>query len=430
VSGPVPYRWDFQPVRLLYSGVYGSAALAYHVINTLRGRTSAAAFQERLGKTTFPGKTAPLWLHASSMGEIRVAAGLAEELLQRSPHTPLVCTASTETGYRLGRQLLEAKALVVRAPIDTPGAVYAFLSRVKPQALVLIETEWWPNQLVACFDRGIPVFVANGRVSARSVKRYRLVRRHLLPLLSRIERWFMKGEADAARMIDLGVARSRVEVAGSLKNIAPPGKLVERTALPPGPPVFLAGCTRPGEEEIVLAAFQAAREQIPDLRLWLAPRHPERFAEVAALLRNLGQPWAAYSVLPQNKLDADDSPGIVLIDKMGVLAELYARAAIAFVGGSLLPFGGHNPVEPVLAGAPTLFGPFTDDQADAAEALLAASLGHRVNDSATLAAGIMRAFKDPPPFADWNRRRREFFSTFAEAAGHVAAEILRGLKRP
>jgi 3-deoxy-D-manno-octulosonic-acid transferase len=426
-AGPEPFRWDFHPVRLLYTGLYGGAMLAYHTLHNLRGRISNNAFNERLGKPYIKCETPPIWVHASSMGEVRIAAGLMKKLAELSPSTGFICTVSTATGYWLARDMLGPRIVVVRAPIDLPRAMKSFIEQANPTALILIETEWWPNQLVECHRRGVRVFVANGRVSAGSIKRYRLVRRHLRPLLGRIERLYMRSPADAERVLSLGVSPARVEVAGSLKNIADPAGLVERTALPPGPPVFLAGCTRPGEEEIILRAYHAAKKSINGLRLWLAPRHPERFGEVAGILRKSGHSWAAYSVLPQNKLHAEDSPEIILIDKMGVLAGLYAHATVAFIGGSLLPFGGHNPVEPVLGGAPVLFGPFTEDQAEAARALENAGLGTRVTDARTLATGIIAAISDPPPYDEWNRRRREFFAGFDEAARYVAMDILHRL---
>ncbi len=423
-AGPAPFRWDFHPARLLYTGLYGGAMLGYHAINNLRGRISNNAFNERLGRSSINCATAPIWVHASSMGEVRIAGGLLKKLAEISPSTGFICTVSTATGYRLAREMLGPGTVVVRAPIDLPRAMRSFIEWSAPTALILIETEWWPNQLVECHRRGVRVFVANGRVSAGSIKRYRLARRYLLPLLDRIERLYMRSPADAERVLSLGVDPARVEVAGSLKNVADPEKLIERTAPVPGPPVFLAGCTRPGEEAILLEAYDASRKSINGLRLWLAPRHPERFREVAGILRKSGHSWAAYSVLPQNELHAEDSPEIILIDKMGVLAGLYAHATVAFIGGSLLPFGGHNPVEPVLAGAPVLFGPFTEDQAEAAQGLENAGLGARVTDARTLATGIIAALSDPPPSDEWDRRRREFFAGFDEAARYVATDIL------
>lgn len=426
-SKPDLFRWDFHPVRFLYSGLYGGATLVYHAFNNLRGRVPRAAYHERLGKPALTCDTPSIWVHASSMGEVRIAAGLLKKLAELAPSMDFICSVSTETGYGLARDIVGAKTIVVRAPIDLSRAMTSFLERAGPAALILIETEWWPNQLLACFRRGVRVFVANGRVSAGSIKRYRFARRYLRPLLNRIERLYMRSADDAERVISLGIDPSHVEVAGSLKNVVDPEKLTERTTPPPGPPVFLAGCTRPGEEEIVLEAYRNARQEVGGLRLWLAPRHPERFGEVAHILRESGHPWAAYSVLPLNKLQSGDSPEIVLIDKMGVLAGLYARATVAFIGGSLLPFGGHNPVEPVLAGSPVLFGPHTEDQAEAAEALEKHELGMRVTDAHTLADGVVAAARNSPPDAEWHRRRQEFFAGFDKAVHHVAEDILHRL---
>lgn len=424
---PAPFPWDFHLARLLYTGVYAGAALAYHNVKRLRGRVSAEAIAERRGKPVIRGGPSPLWVHTSSMGEVRLAAGLLEKLAEKPSPAGFLCSVSTETGYTLARNTIPSSTVVVRAPVDLPRAIFSFLKWFNPSALILIETEWWPNQLAACFRRGVPVFVANGRLSAKSLKRYQWVRRYLGPLLCRIERFYMRSSADAERVLRLGVDPRRVEVAGSLKNAADAGKLLMRSGVPDGPPIFLAGCTRPGEETIILDAFRSARENNKKLRLWLAPRHPERFDEVAGIIRESGYRWAALSVLPRKRLCAEDSPEIVLIDKMGVLAAMYEHAHVAFVGGSLRPFGGHNPVEPVLAGAPVLFGPYTEEQAEAASALENAGLGQRVNDARSLAAAIVQAIKDPPDPHSWNRRRREFFAGFSDAARRVASDILQRL---
>lgn len=424
---PKPFPWDFHPARFLYTGVYRGVALAYHRFKKLRGQVSSEAIAERYGKPEIRSGPTPLWVHASSMGEVRVAAGLIEKLAGRKPAADFLCSVSTETGYRLARSIADERTAVVRAPVDLPRAIRSFLERFNPSALILIETEWWPNQLTECFRRGVPVFVANGRVSADTCKRYQWIGRYLKPLLCRIERFYMRSSVDADRVLLLGVDPRQVEVAGSLKNVVDVQKLVVRSGAPEGSPVFLAGCTRPGEETIVLDAFNLAREKLQDLRLWLAPRHLDRSAEVVGIIKASGYPWAAYSVLPRKRLCADDSPEIILIDKMGVLAELYQYARVAFVGGSLRPFGGHNPIEPVLAGAPVLFGPYTEGQAEAASALESAGLGRQVSDVASLSAAIVQAIESPPNPDEWNNRRTEFFAGFSNAARHVAADILARL---
>jgi len=417
------FTWDFPLMRMVYTGVYGSGALAYHRLKRLRGQIPAEAIAERHGRSGAPSGRSPLWVHASSMGEVRVAAGLIGQLSEVRPEAEYVCSVSTETGHRLAGNIMPGRTVVVRAAVDLPGAIRSFLNHYHPAALILIETEWWPNQLRECDRRGLPVFVANGRVSATSTRHYRWVRRYLEPLLNRVERFYMRSSADAERLLSLGVDPDLVEVTGSIKNVADPQQLVARSALPEGPPVFMAGCTRPGEEAIVLEAFRRCRREIPQLRLWLAPRHPERFAEAAELIKQSGLSWAAYSVFPLKRLSAEDSPAVMLIDKMGVLAELYELAQVAFVGGSLRPFGGHNPVEPVLAGAPSLFGLYTEEQADAAAALEQAGLGVRVSDADSLARAVIHAVQNPPDFKEWNDRRREFFAGFSGAARRVAADI-------
>lgn len=419
-----PYPWDFHPVRILYTAVYGSAAALYHISQRLRHRIPVAALAERWGRYSQADAESALWVHASSMGEVRVAAGLIGCLAKRQPQSRFVWSTSTETGYHLAQSLAGMRSAVTRAPVDVTHAVRRYIDRVRPRALILIETEWWPNQLVECFRRGVPVFVANGRVSVGAAKRYRWLRRYLRPLLRRVDRFYMRSPADAERLIALGVDQAQVEVAGSLKNVAMNGEPVMREKTPAGPPVFVAGCTRPGEEAIILDAYRIARERVGELRLWLAPRHPERFAEVAAMFGQSDQSWKAYSSLSAEQMNCHGGPPIVLVDQMGVLAKLYERARVAFVGGSLRPFGGHNPVEPVQAGAPVLFGPHTEEQADAAAALVQAGLGRCVHDAPSLAQAVIEACTVPVNLDAWNAKRREFFSGVCRAADHVAADIL------
>ena len=420
--------WGFHPARLAYTGVYGGGALAYHTVLRLRGRVPPEALAERCGKRVPAGLHAPLWIHASSMGEVRVAAGLIDGLARNQPHGDFVWTASTETGYQLARGLAGERTAVIRAPVDLPRALRVFIASARPQALILIETEWWPNQFWTCFRSGVPLFVANGRVSERAARRYGWVRRYIRPLLRGVERFYMRSIADAERLLSLGVDPARVEIPGSLKNVAAEGGPAAREAALPGPPVIVAGCTRPGEEEIVLEAFRQARDKVNDLRLWLAPRHPERFAEVAGLLEQSGVSWAAYSAVPPEELAGAVCAPVVLVDAMGVLAGLYARARVAFVGGSLRPFGGHNPVEPVLAGAPVLFGPYTEEQAEAASALLRDGLAERVQDANSLALAIVRSCESAASPIEWNEKRRKFLARFAATADHVASDILARLE--
>ncbi len=420
------YSWDFHLARWAYTGVFGGGSTVYHRLNKLRGKVPPLAFAERQGRPTVIAGKLPIWVHASSMGEVRVAAILIARMAGLRPETSFLCTTATETGYALAGEILPAAVTIVRAPIDRPRALSAFCEHFAPGALILIETEWWPNQLRECFRRRIPVFVANGRVSADSGRRYLWVKRYLKPLLNRITRLYMRSDEDAERVVALGVDRDRVEIAGGLKNAAT-GAIIMRKAPLAGPPIFLAGCTRPGEEQIILEAYDLAIQKVPDLRLWLAPRHPERFAEVGAILKNSGRRWAAYSVLPQKKLNGLDSPGIILIDTMGVLAGLYAYAAVSFVGGSLLPFGGHNPVEPVLSGSPVLFGPHTEGQDEAARGLVGSGLGWRVTNAAEMAHEVVRLIENPPGPDDFNQNRASFLASAARAAEHVAADIFQRL---
>ncbi|MBI3872718.1 MAG: hypothetical protein HY304_06555 [candidate division Zixibacteria bacterium] len=219
------------------------------------------------------------------MGEVRVGAFFADALVSRGRE--IVASAMTETGYALCRDVYPAGATFFRVPFDLPGPVERALGHFQPRALVLVETEWWPNLLTHAGRAGAPVFVINGRISERSFRRYRILAPYWRAVLRSVQFFYMRSGADAERLIALGVESERVAASGTLKigittNAA--STAAPHAASTDGP-IWIAGCTRPGEEEIVLAAFGQLRGEFPNLRLWVAPRHPERFDEVAARRR-------------------------------------------------------------------------------------------------------------------------------------------------
>ena len=391
-----------------------------------KGRWSDESVAQRYGRH-LPDATTPhpVWIHASSLGEARVGATLAHALVSRG--AAVLASAMTETGFEHLRTSYPEGSVSIRAPFDLRSSVSAVFERYRPCALVVIETELWPNMLKAAAARHVPIFVVNGRLSDNAYPKYRLTRWFWHGLLAGVERFYMRSQIDADRMIGLGVETSRVENAGSLKSVAAAmmssstREIVGRI-LHPDRIVWIAGSTRPGEEEIIFRAHRQLQKKYPHLQLWIAPRHPERFNEVADIIMKSELPVARWS-----EIAAGSSPetGILLIDQMGVLPELYEYARVAFVGGSLKVFGGHNPMEPAICGVPVLFGPHMDTQRESADWLVRERLAAVVNDEAEIVAEVGRVLNENDSPDERDARIAIAKSQASGALEHVADDIMR-----
>ncbi len=365
-------------VALLAAGPFLLARRGGHYLPTLAGRLGRAA-----GSEAAPGA---LWLHAVSVGEVGVAATLARAL---PPEVPLLVTTVTPTGQERARAAFAGRSGrvdVAYLPFDLGFAVRPFFRRHRPRALVLVEGDYWPLVLREARRRGLPVAVVNGRVGDRSFARMRRLRPLLGPLFAGVGRFGVQSGQDRDRLLALGVDPGRVAVTGNLKYETPePARHPELEGalrdLAGGRPILLAGSTMAGEETAVLDAFHAAGGSERAL-LVLAPRHPERWSEVDALLRSRGEAAVRRTALPAA---GDGSrPAVVLLDSLGELAGLYRLAAAAFIGGTLVPTGGHNPLEAARFGVPLAVGPAMHNFREMAEAFDRAGAWRRVRDAAGL----------------------------------------------
>ncbi|MGA7244790.1 MAG: 3-deoxy-D-manno-octulosonic acid transferase [Terracidiphilus sp.] len=322
---------------------------------------------ERLGRVpqrlrSTDGKPV-IWLHAVSVGEVLAVSRLVQEIEAAFPGYRLCISTTTRTGQELARTRFGA-ARVFYCPLDLPWAVRAYLNALRPRMLILAETEFWPNLLNGCFRREIPVAVVNARISDRSWPRYQMLRSLWRPILGRLRRVLAQSTTDAERLIELGCEPAFVSVSGNLKFDVRAAQEAEATSIlktmGSGMRILVAGSTLEGEEAALLEAWPRVLAADPNLIMVLAPRHPERFAAVAALLAVSGASWVRRSEWKGKAVSAIPAllPGqIVLLDTIGELASVYSLAAVAFVGGSLVPSGGHNPLEPAQFGVPILMGP-------------------------------------------------------------------------
>ncbi len=379
-------------------------------------------YLQRLGERYgFYGRRPPgplLWVHAVSVGETRAAQPLVEALQRRWPAHRILLTGMTPTGRQAAREVYGDRVVQAYLPYDYPGAVDRFLRHFSPEFGVLMETEVWPNLLAAARRRGVPVMLANARLSARSARGYGRIGALARPAFASLAGVAAQTADDAARLAELGVAP--VEICGNLKfDVQPPAdKLAlgrQWRAVLGERPVWLAASTREGEEELVLQAWCSVA---PEALLVLVPRHPQRFAEVAALLGARGIEFARRS---------EGLPGpasrVWLGDSMGEMAAYYALADLAFVGGSLLPLGGQNLIEAAACGCPVLVGPHTFNFKQATEDALAAGAALRVADADALGVAVDRLLADETALAGMREAAQSFAQAHQGATGRMLALI-------
>ena len=364
----------------------------------LRDRGYWRNFGERFG---FGAPAAPhgVWIHAVSVGEVQACAPLVGVLRQRYPDLPLTVTAVTPTGAARARALFGGAAQVRYVPFDLPGAVRRFFARVQPRLAVIVETELWPNLYRECGRRRVPLVLASARLSARSVGRYRRLGALFRDTLSQAAVVAAQATGDAERFQALGADPASTHVTGNLKfDFELPRQTVERGArlreqYAPARALWVAGSTHGGgEEQTLLEAQRRVRALHPEALLVLAPRHPQRFAEVAALLH---QGDVSFVRRSQGAAAAAHTCEVLLLDSLGELLDFYAAADVAFVGGSLVPIGGHNLLEPAALGVPILTGPYNSNSEEIARLLIASGAAEVVRDAATLAARIGTLLANP-----------------------------------
>src|SRR5262245_12317356 len=384
----------------LYSVVLGLLAIVYlplFLVRKVWGAGYPVAIRERFGFVRVPSPPTPggrFWVHAVSVGEVMAAVPLVQALRSRWPVTDIVVSTVTATGERVARARLPEAVAMFTFPLDFRGSVTRTVRRVQPGCFIAVETELWPNLLRALRLGGVPAVLANGRISDRSYRRYRLVRGLFRRVLADVVLFCMQSEEDARRIISLGAVPERVVVTGNLKMEAPSGdagaEQLWRRLLQLGPaPVVVAGSTHRGEEAAVLDAFLAVRATAEGLRLVLAPRHPERLDEVEGLAEARG-----LSVVRRSRVSAANVAPVILLDTMGELASLYGVADVIFVGGSLAPIGGHNVIEPALHAKAVVFGPHMTNFREAAALLLRDEAAIQVADGAELSAALRRLLAD------------------------------------
>jgi 3-deoxy-D-manno-octulosonic-acid transferase len=423
-------------------GLYGAllrlawaAVLPYQIVIPRLTGGSHPPLRERLGYAPPPAGERPggLWLHAVSVGEVRLALSLIHRLRERAPGRAHHLTTVTATGRAMAGRASEGSGTgrphsLSTLPFDLPGPMGRLLDRLRPRGVILLETEIWPNLLRLCGRRGVPVLLVNGRISPRAYPRYRRVRRFLRRVLSDVQLFAMQSPEDADRIADLGAPRERIRVTGNLKfDLSPPpisrADARRNLNLQAGIPLFLAGSTAPGEEGAVLEAFRMMRASEPRMRLVLVPRHPEDVRRGEDLLRAAGLRVARWV---RDGAGAGDCDALI-VGVVGVLAELYAAADVVFVGGSLVKRGGQNILEPASVSKPVLFGPHTENFAAASRALLDAGGGFIVRNGRELGERGLRLLSDAAAYSRAAAAARRVVETNRGAMSRTLDLIDQGL---
>jgi 3-deoxy-D-manno-octulosonic-acid transferase len=378
----------------------------YFVYQAVRYKKYIGSLRQRLGFMPISfniDAEESIWIHAVSVGEALTARALAVDLKARYPRLRLFVSTTTIAGQQVARGSLSSVDAVFYFPFDWTFIVRRTLALVRPRLFIMMETEIWPNLLRECRRRGVKTVMINGRISQRSYPRYRLIRPFFRRVLADVDRFCMQSEESARRLVLLGADAGRISVTGSLKfdslelpaataHGRPRERVLRFFRISLNRPVIVAGSTMRGEEASILRAFARVKSTHPGALAVLAPRHPERFAEVERLARDEGFVTTRRSELP---IDAEPRADVVVLDSLGELAQLYQVATAVFVGGSLVDYGGHNILEPAIFAKPIVFGPHMQNFKEIADAFLSNDAAVQVQSDRELDDTLLALLTDP-----------------------------------
>jgi 3-deoxy-D-manno-octulosonic-acid transferase len=411
-------------VFVLYDVLLYLAAIAllpyFLVIGMLRGKY-LANFPERMGFYKTPPAAHDLWIHAVSVGETLAARPVLDEILRARPSTTIVFTTTTITGQAQARRLFPS-ATVTYFPLDFAATVKRFLRHHRPRVFATLETEIWPNATRLARAAGVRMLLANGRISDRSLPRYRFLRAFVAPVLRQYDRILAREDADRRRFIEIGAPREIVETSGNVKfdYVADDGPLEiapRLTALIAGRKVLVLGSTMQGEDEVMIGELELFIAE-KNAFVVVAPRKPERFDTVAAI-------FDAAEIRFVRRSNWSDGPAdVLLLDTFGELSKVYRYATAAFVGGSLVPDGGHNPIEPAAVGVPVCFGPYMSNFREIAGAFLRGGGAVETKSAADVFDFASLMFDNEAAQRDMSERARDTVEENRGAAARTAARIL------
>ena len=390
-----------------------------------------ARIAERFARYGMPRPTcAPVWIHAVSVGECEAAFPLVRRLRQEQPDIPILMTCTTPTGSSRIQAVLGSTVAHVYLPYDLPRIARRFLLFFRPRIGIIMETELWPNLFLCAREFGIPLMIANGRLSSRSTRGYQRLSWLIKPVLAGVSGIAAQSQEDADRYIEIGAVPSRVMDAGNIKyDISWTQEQAEasqelRSSWFGSRPVIVAGSTHPGEEEQILHAFSTVRKSFSEALLILVPRHPERGLDVMSLCKASGYAVRLFSHSSGLSLDDD----ILVIDRVGELRRFYGAADLAYIGGTLIPHGGQNPLEPLVSRVPVIFGPSMSNFKEIRKRILDAKAGLEVRSSTELAEQIIRLLNSPVEASHMGERGEQMIHQNQGAVNRIyelTAELLK-----
>jgi 3-deoxy-D-manno-octulosonic-acid transferase len=436
---------SFQMMYLIYSLLFtlGVLLTAPYYLWKRRDELAGRRWRERFGllpESFRQAERGAIWVHAVSVGETLAVVRLARDLQALFPDRKIFLSSVTPAGRAAGEIRLPSVAGHFFLPMDWRGAVRAALERIRPALLVIAETELWPNLLRAAREFGARIILINARLSTRSFRRYRLLRPVMRRVLEHVDVICAQTEADAERFRHLGAAPERIVLSGNLKfdseppRFAPFPRLLERAFGAAGRgPILIAASTMPGEEPIVLQAWSKVRREYPRALLVLAPRHPARFNEVAQILTGSGCSYARRTLLASQEPEISSqvaAPEVLLLDTIGELAGILELAEVVFMGGSLVPTGGHNILEAAYWAKPVVFGPHMENFQDIARLFLEAKACVQVQDGEEFAESVLKLFGDRAAAERLGQRGKQVLEKQAGATARVLEQIQRLLSAP
>jgi len=389
---------------------------------------------------TLPFKRS-IWVHAASVGEVFCTIPLIKRIKKNFPQSEIVITTMTRTGHKTARtQIPEANAVLL-FPIDHPLALQRTIAKIQPSLLLIAETELWPNLLRSCGKKGIPIVVFNGRISEKSFRGYLFFKFFFKECLKHVSLFLMQTEEDRMRIIEIGAVSNKTRVAGNLKFDQSISSLTQEAmaemakslGLQGKKKIFIAGSTHPGEEEILLSLFKDLRKIDPHLVLILAPRHLERLEEVERILKQESISWMRRTSFPmghdRSNEEPKELPEVILLDTMGELMSLYSLGTLIFVGGSLVPVGGHNPLEPLLFKKCVLFGPYMFHFSEISRSLIKAGGSIQVRGRDDLFSRLKHLLSDEGTCKEVGERGYQFLQKHRGATERMFEEIRPFLTR-
>jgi len=405
----------------------------YFLIRSLFKKRFRKALIQRMGFLKTQSLGGSIWIHAASVGEVFCSIPLLRRIKKEFPNRKIVLTTMTSTGNEAAKTQLPEADHILFFPIDHPFVLRRVLKKIQPTLLLIAETELWPNLLRACGRKGIPIILFNGRISEKSFRGYHFFRFLFEECLKYVSLFLMQTNEDQDRIIQIGAPSEKASVVGNLKfdqalpSVTQEARaiLAESLGLHGREPVFIAGSTHSGEEELLTSLSKELRKIAPDLIFILAPRHLNRLEEVERMLQKESFSWIRRTVLPmdQDRPDQERRPDVILLDTMGELMSLYSLATWVFIGGSLVPVGGHNPLEPLFFKKCVLFGPFMFHFSEISRRLVEEGGAIQANGIEDLASHMRRLLRNERARKEMGERGYQFLRKHQGATERMFDQI-------